>query len=257
MQRFHVFGANRNTGEECDLVVTAVDERAAMLECVERWEMLVSSVTLVPDETGIKCAARGKNVPTAQIHELPKHEVASIIIFKCLKCNEQLESPSSMAGETIACPRCRNVHRVPSTAESSRTGSRMTKPSMPGVFKAGIGLYVGAFVFAVLGDLAGYGSVHLAEDELAGLVCVASLLLPLQIMGLVMACFGRAWGAILMICTTAAGLLLWIPVVAAIGISPLEFLSTGLGIGSLVCFIVPDAWDYYRNSERFRNESAR
>jgi len=37
-----------------------------------------------------------------------------MIVFECVKCGEQMESPRSMAGQAVRCPACDNVCQVPS-----------------------------------------------------------------------------------------------------------------------------------------------
>jgi len=45
-------------------------------------------------------------------------EVASVITYKCPKCGKTLQSPESEAGQTLDCPECGNVNRIPTPARS-------------------------------------------------------------------------------------------------------------------------------------------
>jgi len=62
-----------------------------------------------------------------------------MILWNCKRCGEQLESPSSLIGEFILCPGCREAMRVPDdpTLERNRpgstvvTGAAMALPKQP------------------------------------------------------------------------------------------------------------------------------
>jgi len=77
--------------------------------------------------------------------------------------------------------------------------------------------------------------------------------MPADIVGLIMACLGREWGAILMTCTTAVGWVLSLAIIPmGIGWDPLYILAQICGATSLVCFLGPNAGDYYRQSDAYR-----
>lgn len=192
-----------------------------------------------------------------------------MINFRCPKCNDWLNVPESLVGDKETCPNCGNVCIVPTPSGSlanqnvppsiETTAQRRVvqpEPRMPDVMKVGLAMYIASFVLGLASGLLG-GSLEVSEENAAGLLgmgCLALLLLPADIVGLVMACLGRAWGAILMICTTAVGLILSLAsagFVAGPGI-PLYIVSWVLGIASLICFVVPSAWAFYRQSEAYR-----
>lgn len=61
----------------------------------------------------------------------------SDIKFACIHCNQSLEAPSEMSGETIECPNCNGVIKVPSVVHTPRTyPSRnvVASSSMPSAF---------------------------------------------------------------------------------------------------------------------------
>jgi hypothetical protein len=129
--------------------------------------------------------------------------------------------------------------------------------------KAGLAMYIANFV---LGFSIGlfyyglYGPPEISEENAAGLSGIACLLLilePADIVGFIMACLGRAWGAILMTCTTAVGGILGLAAVNMMGIgwSPIRVLGSIFGVASLVCFLVPSAWAYYRQSDAYRKSN--
>ncbi|MCY3021378.1 MAG: hypothetical protein NTW87_20375 [Planctomycetota bacterium] len=125
--------------------------------------------------------------------------------------------------------------------------------------QAGLAMYIVSFVFGVASSF-WEGSPAFAEfprDQAAGLLamgCIALLILPADVLGLVMACLGRAWGAILLICTTATGFVLSFASANYVpgGKSPLYILSMILGVACVICFVVPSAWAFYRQSEEYR-----
>jgi len=129
---------------------------------------------------------------------------------------------------------------------------------MPDVMKAGLVMYV---VSSALGLMSGLGGFpELSEEQvtrLTGIGCIALPLFAADIMGLVMACLGRAWGAILMTCTTVTGLVLDLAIapmgIVGSGGSAIVLLTWIIGVASLACFIVPSAaWSYYSQSEAYR-----
>jgi phage FluMu protein Com len=42
-----------------------------------------------------------------------------MLTYRCPKCGKTLQSPESEAGETVDCPDCQNVIRIPTPAKSS------------------------------------------------------------------------------------------------------------------------------------------
>ena len=191
-----------------------------------------------------------------------------MINFRCPKCNDWLSVPDSQSGAKETCPTCGNVCLVPVATTSSvidaagrqsrvSSAPRLRKPERPDVVKLGLALYIAAFVLGVINGVIAH-EPEMDKEMLAtllGLGCISLLLVPADILGLVMACLGRAWGAILMICTTALDFLLWAAMAAAapsLVFSPIAILSTISSITSLVCFILPSAWGYYADSGAYR-----
>ncbi len=154
-----------------------------------------------------------------------------------------------------------NVSQNIETAEHSR--GVPSKPRMPEVIKAGLAMCITS---CVLGFAIGFinGSLNppeVSEDTAVGLIgigCFSLILASAGIVGLIMACLGRAWGAILMTCTNAIGVVLTLPPLATalmwtdFWVNPFLILVNILGIASSVCFLVPSAWAYYKQSDAYR-----
>jgi uncharacterized membrane protein len=126
---------------------------------------------------------------------------------------------------------------------------------MPDVMKAGLAMYIFSFVFGLASPSVS-GSRELSKEEAAALLGLGIIALPLisaNIVGLITACLGRAWGAILMICTTAITMVLLSGCTDILPLGePLYALSGILSLASLICFAVPSAWTYYRQCEEHR-----
>ena len=139
---------------------------------------------------------------------------------------------------------------VPSIRAVSGRGP---KPERPASIYWGIGLYVAS---TILGIREGCSAGTIVGPPPSDAVLVAAVLalgvlllvLAVDLLGLIMACLGYAWGAILMLCTAVVGYL----VVAAINSSSLLTLANVAGIVCLVCFLLPPSWEYYRRSAAYR-----
>ena len=128
---------------------------------------------------------------------------------------------------------------------------------MPPVILWGLVLYI----FSEFLGLAAAALVGVPEDmteeqakTLVGLGCIALFLFPAEVLGVVMACLGHAWGAILLICTEVLGLLIGLAGAAAapfLSMRPLGVISSLAGIASFICFVVPPAWRYYEASAAY------
>jgi hypothetical protein len=133
---------------------------------------------------------------------------------------------------------------------------RAKKPKPPAVIVIGLALYIAAvvFSFAAAPDI----SPEQIESVM-GLAMLAFLLLGLDVLGLVMAVRGRSWGAILMVCTTVAAVLVGLGIEASVGgieTDPLaQVVNIVIGVANLACFLVPPAWKYYRACDEFRVRS--
>ncbi len=192
-----------------------------------------------------------------------------MINFRCPKCDDWLSVAESSAGAKETCPACGNVCIVPAPVQPvqghtaaplaepqhSQSGP-VSKPLMPDVLKAGIVLYIGAFLLSLASGLGG-GSAEISEEQatsVVGMGCIALLLVLADIVGLVMACLGRAWGAILMACTTVIGFLFSLAYAASVPGTggPLYWLSTIASLASLGCFIAPSAWAFYTECDKYR-----
>jgi hypothetical protein len=136
-------------------------------------------------------------------------------------------------------------------------------PRTPEVLKVGVALYILSFVAGVVSAIVTPAPPDLSEQEAMAAACIAlplaMLILGLDILGMVMACLGRAWGAVILICTTAFALVLTgiVLLVAEPGsvwaqYNAFDVLGLLLAVLSMVCFIVPGAWSFYRESEAHR-----
>jgi TM2 domain-containing membrane protein YozV/DNA-directed RNA polymerase subunit RPC12/RpoP len=67
-----------------------------------------------------------------------------MIVFRCAKCAEQLEAPSSLAGAALECPTCRNVSLVPSR-EIPIASYAGPQPACSRAVYILLGLFLGAF----------------------------------------------------------------------------------------------------------------
>lgn len=140
---------------------------------------------------------------------------------------------------------------------SSRVPFR--KPEVPTVVMVGLALYIVSFAVGLIGGIitGEPGIDEASAGPILGLGCIALLVLAADILGVVMACLGRAWGAILMMFSFGVGFLVS---VAMAGVAPslppfcypVAILSRVSGIASLVCFLVPSAWRYYEASAAYR-----
>lgn len=191
-----------------------------------------------------------------------------MINFRCPKCNDWLSVAESLAGSRETCPNCGNVCIVttppgstsdnnvpPSIGVEAELRVVPPEPRMPDLMTAGIAMYIAHFVLGLASGLF-HGSPEISEENAAGLAqlgCLALILVPADIVGFIIACLGRAWGAILMTCATVIGWILGFAVITmGIGLNALDLLTNILGAASLVCFLVPSAWAYYRQSEAYR-----
>lgn len=74
-----------------------------------------------------------------------------MIVFRCAKCREQLDVPSSLAGSTIACPTCGNINHVPAHAHPTYAQVAVSAAAVPacsrtvyillGLFLGGLGIH--------------------------------------------------------------------------------------------------------------------
>lgn len=196
-----------------------------------------------------------------------------MINFRCPKCGNWLSVPMSQAGRSETCPICGNVVIVPALSQSTTPPSPSAmgpgasrqggKPAMPPVILWGLGLYIfTCFLGLVHGALVGLPG-DMSEEQartLVGLACIALFLFPAEVLGVVLACLGHAWGAILLICITALSLLVRLAGAAAapfLFMRPLGVISSVTGIASLICFVVPSAWRYYDASAAYRRSVRR
>ena len=122
----------------------------------------------------------------------------------------------------------------------------------------GLVLYVGSFVLALLG-VALFGMPrHITASQthtIVGVGCVGLLVMFAQIAGFVMACLGRAWGATLLIFATAMDLFTFLVVLIAapeVILHGPSVITMPLSIVSVICFVVPSAWQYYEKSATYR-----
>ncbi len=143
----------------------------------------------------------------------------------------------------------------PAFAESAGPAQ---SPSVPGVLWVGVGIYAVLFLIGCGIGFAEGAAGHDpgADMELACVVgALAMLLLAADVVGIVMACLGRAWGAVLYMVAMAVWLLINLALyaTATIAFTPTELLLWIGSIASVVCFMTPTAWAYYRDSEAFRN----
>lgn len=199
-----------------------------------------------------------------------------MITFQCPKCNEWLSVSESHAGARETCPHCGNVAAIPlpsapppippagSTAQFSPA---IRKPAMPDVMKAGLGLYIGSFVAGVLSSVLGPPALREppSPDAAVGLLVIGILALALaalDVLGFIMGCLGYAWGTILRICLYLPGLFVWAVsmLVTALGAGAgalaLSVTAFFADLASLICFVVPPAWDYYRECKAYRTRRA-
>ena len=186
-----------------------------------------------------------------------------MINFRCPKCQDWLSVSISRQGQTETCPSCGNVAVVPIHGEpgtpdvapgmSLNTSEDAKKPPMPPVIRWGLGLYIASSALAFLaGSLTGM-SGGIDEEQLAGGTtgggCFVLLVLAADILGVVMACLGHAWGAVWQIFTrglTAIPLFLDLGASASLLSShPVFLIALPASIGSVVFFVLPSAWPYY------------
>lgn len=145
----------------------------------------------------------------------------------------------------------------PDSALARSTGPAQS-PSVPGVLWVGVGIYA---VLFLIGCGIGFAEGAAGHDpgvdmELACVIGVLTMvLLAADVVGMVMACLGRAWGAVLYTVAMAIWFLVSLALYAAetIEFTPVELLVWMLSIASVVCFMTPTAWSYYRASEAFRH----
>lgn len=179
----------------------------------------------------------------------------------CANCGRsigKLETAFNWQGQPV----CADCHRrLAGCVSEARAGGG---PAMPSYFWLGVGLYIlsGLILLGqLLAELAVASDAEFDEPTTAAEGAAACIFLPLilgilalDVVALVMACRGRAWGAIVMIATTAFALVLT-PFVATelsgAG-AALEAFSTLVGLGSLAVFVLPRSWTYYREHARWR-----
>ncbi len=80
-----------------------------------------------------------------------------MIVFKCARCREQLEVPSSMAGDIVDCPNCGNTNPVPTyVAVAIQSQARCSR-----VVYILLGIFLGAF--GIHNFVAGYTGRAVAQ----------------------------------------------------------------------------------------------
>jgi len=189
-----------------------------------------------------------------------------MINFRCPKCDDWISVDAACAGQKEACPGCGNVCVAPAVSEAPpRTVAlppgRGPRPAFPAALKWAIGLYAATIALSVVSGVAGSQAPPpaLSEQEMAGFVvvsCVALLLLPADILGLVFACLGYRWGAILCAGTTGLSFVIAIPVYAHIEFGVIDGLGSVAALGSLACLFLPDSLNYYRAMAEYRRAGA-
>ena len=75
-----------------------------------------------------------------------------MIFFECNHCQEPLEAPDSITGQTINCPSCSSTNQVPQvggaavsklpTVTTEKTGKKWKVRKLAGIAITGIGLFV-------------------------------------------------------------------------------------------------------------------
>jgi len=182
-----------------------------------------------------------------------------MINFHCPKCNDWLSVPDSLIGNKETCPNCQNVCIVPnpSVVPSQPTiitiprvegQSKIARqiPRMPMIMKVGLALYIISFLSSFL---MGNELPNIIEDmktKIGGFACVLALCLPFEILGLIMACFGRSWGSIVMLFTAIINIFFLIQIQFVFNLPTLFY------IGAIVFFLSPPAWEYYKESDEYR-----
>lgn len=137
------------------------------------------------------------------------------------------------------------------------------KPPVPEILWWGVALYVLSFGLGMVAGLVGEPP-RLTDEEKVRIVvaycCFGLPLLVVDLVGMVVACLGYVWGAVLRICVLGLSLLMLLAafiVEPSLVAQPLSLFSTLVGIGSVVCFVVPPAWEYYRACEAYRRSQSR
>jgi hypothetical protein len=131
---------------------------------------------------------------------------------------------------------------------------------MPDVMKAGLAMYITSWILSFAIGFTNGTLIHpqVSKDAVMGLVgigCFSAILIPVFILGLIMACLGREWGCILMTCANIISLILTLAMglVWDIFLTNLFYILVNiLGIVSWACFLAPSAWDYYEQSDAYR-----
>lgn len=91
-----------------------------------------------------------------------------MIVFKCLKCGEQLEAPPSLGGQVVTCPACGNVSEVPSHAHGPVSRARPA-PRCTRLVYILLALFLGALgVHNFVAGYAGRGAAQLLITILLG-----------------------------------------------------------------------------------------
>lgn len=148
-------------------------------------------------------------------------------------------------------------------------GPPLSPPTRPAVLKAALALYIIASVLGLLTVIISGGPSPDLPDAPPGAVvllvavgCFALLVLAVaDIVSAVAAYCGYAWGAIVQILLFVPSLILWL---VDIGMHPqsaylaayLAVAGRILGIASLVCFILPESWTYYKECAHYRRAKA-
>jgi len=138
------------------------------------------------------------------------------------------------------------------------------KPTIPGIIHAGWILYVVGFIV----DLVTVAAGSIASNPMEGppppeaavflgiFICAGVLLFIMDVLGVLMATLGYAWGAVLRIVVFVLCFPLNILVILLSadvpGVCVMSCLSFLLGVASFVCFVVPPAWEYYRACKAYR-----
>lgn len=135
------------------------------------------------------------------------------------------------------------------------TEQDIPKPPFPPMLGLGIALYLASYALGVVAWFA--ANPKLTDDQeslLMGLSCIALPMIAVEIGSLIMACFGRAWGAWVFAGVIGLGLVVSIPVYDMYPFGLFDALYVGAAIGSAVCLFSPSALKYYRWSNAYRRE---
>lgn len=212
-----------------------------------------------------------------------------MVAYQCLRCGESLHAPESCEALVQTCPRCGNVNAVPApprdrvheavcpSPAQQLPGQAIIKPTLAPVIAWGLGLYITSFVLGILAEVADARGIGWLEElllkellpaappkpELSVLLVVGIILAFADLLGVIMATLGYAWGAVLRIVLFFPSVVFYL--ITPTLITPIPgtsshsrefwvFYSSSffVSIASFICYIVPPAWQYYRECKRYR-----